>query len=80
MSIVIIWLIAGVVADVLNILYDYFITGSVTVGSLILGTVVAIVLGPVALIVVVAAACWGLLENANWDWVHKKVFVRKGKK
>ena len=73
------WIVAGVLATLLEILWDYYGWACATVKDIVLTSIVCMTLGPIALVIVVVVLFWELVQKIDWSWLDKKVFVKKGK-
>lgn len=78
MDLVILWLVTGFIGGWLGNLYDYLNIGYITLGG-ILATAVGCVFGPFILLYSVVILAAYLFKMIKWDFLDKKVFVKKGK-
>lgn len=78
MNLVILWLAAGFIGGWLGNLYDYLNRGYITLGG-ILATTVGCVFGPFILLYTIVILVGYMFRTIKWDFLDKKVFVKKGK-
>lgn len=71
------WIVAGVLATLLGILWDYYGKAYVSVRDVVLTSLVCMALGPIALVIVIMGWCWEFVQKMNWSWLDKKLFVKK---